>query len=627
MDKNTISLCMIVKDEETHLRRCLNSVKNQVDEIIIVDTGSTDSTLDIAREFGARIYTYEWEKDFSSARNFSLEKAQSEYVLVLDADEYLDEKTNLQKEIEKQKDFYIINFRNYMDGGYVSKHQAIRLFKNNINLRYYGKIHEHLNIDAFKNLTNDFVDFVIHHDGYKKETYEKKNKYERNLKILEREVKDTPTGYNMYHLGMQYRIEGDYAKALELFRKAYPLSKTQIYLPYLLYLMGDCLLQLGRYKDGLILIKDSIEVFPKYTGYYYLIGLIYEKLHYLKEAERAFGRCLELGEVEDLQSLEGVGSYFAHIKLSEVQQKQGNLIKALESSFFALELNRNFPPALSQYISVLKSAGISESDIKENLVKSYPINDVKRLEILTGVLYAHRNKLLQDYIDEFNITVNNSVLAIAAFYNNEYEKAYTYWNKEEILDKSNFSDIVTLLIVQENQDLLEKLLRAMNLNKKEKRAMSSIVDKNDGIVNGIPDTLFETIKDVCINLLTIEEESVFLDLFKRLNLNEHEKVQLIRSVINKGYLNVAIHLITEEIKINSTNYELIGLLGDAYARQSKFKEALGLYTQLIEKKGDYSSYNRLFCLYEKINYSEGLPMLKVQMKRILETELGINIIS
>ena len=69
------------------------------------------------------------------------------------------------------------------------------------------------------------------------------------------------------------------------------------------------------------------------------------------------------------------------------------------------------------------------------MIKSYPINDVKKLEILTGVLYAHRNKLLQFYVDEFNINVNKSVLAIAALYNNEYEKAYKYWNEEEILDK------------------------------------------------------------------------------------------------------------------------------------------------------------------------------------------------
>ncbi|MEH7525214.1 glycosyltransferase family 2 protein, partial [Bacillus sp. JJ1503] len=165
MGKNTISLCMIVKNEETYLRRCLESVKNQVDEIIIVDTGSTDSTIGIAEEFETSIFTYEWDKDFAAARNFSLEKAKSDYILVLDADEYLDEDTNLQMVINEKKDFYIINLKNYMDGGYITIHQAIRLFKNKMNLKYYGKIHEHLNIHDFNNLTNDFAGFVIHHDG------------------------------------------------------------------------------------------------------------------------------------------------------------------------------------------------------------------------------------------------------------------------------------------------------------------------------------------------------------------------------------------------------------------------------------------------------------------------------
>ncbi|WP_313800880.1 glycosyltransferase [Cytobacillus sp.] len=627
MSKNTVSLCMIVKDEETYIRRCLDSVSNLVDEIIIVDTGSTDSTLSIAAEYGAKILKFTWQEDFAIARNFSIENAISDYILVLDADEYIDQDINLQESIKDMKDYYIINFKNYMDGGYISTHQSIRLFKNNIGLKYYGKIHEHLNIDDFDNLSVAFTDFFIHHDGYKNDVFNQKNKFERNLKILEKEVKSNPTGYNLFNLGTQYKVGKEYLKALEQFKKSYSLSKNQMYLPYLLYSMGDCLLQLGRNKEGITLMKDSIELFPKYTGFYYLIGLFFENMNFYRAAEEAFEKCLELGEVENFQSIEGVGSYFAYIKLSELQQKQGNLLKALESSFSAIKLNKNFPPALSQYISVLKSAGITESDIKENLVKSYPINDVKKLEILTGVLYAHRNKLLQVYIDGFNINVNNSVLAIAALYNNEYEKAYTYWNKEEILDKRNYSDIITLLTVQKNQDLLEKLLKAMNLNKKEKKAISSIVEKNEDILNCLPDTLFETIKDVCVNLLTLGEKKVFIDLFKRLNLNELKKVQLIRSVINKGYLNVAINLITEELKINNKNYELIGLLGDAYARQNKYQEALGLYTQLIENVGDYSSYNRLFCLYEKINYSDGLPMLKVQMKRILETELGINIIS
>ena len=97
----TISLCMIVKNEENVLERCLNSVREFVDEIIIVDTGSIDSTRDIARKYTDKIYSFEWIHDFSAARNESIGYATSDYILVLDADEYLESGHELQKICKK----------------------------------------------------------------------------------------------------------------------------------------------------------------------------------------------------------------------------------------------------------------------------------------------------------------------------------------------------------------------------------------------------------------------------------------------------------------------------------------------------------------------------------------------
>src|SRR5204863_5400745 len=82
-----LSLCMIVKNEERFLRNCLESVKDIVDEMVIVDTGSTDSTLDIAREYGAKVIPHVWKDDFSEARNVSLDHATGDWALWLDADE------------------------------------------------------------------------------------------------------------------------------------------------------------------------------------------------------------------------------------------------------------------------------------------------------------------------------------------------------------------------------------------------------------------------------------------------------------------------------------------------------------------------------------------------------------
>ena len=87
----TISLCMIVKNEADILRRCLTSVADLMDEIIIVDTGSTDNTKEVAAEFTDKIYDYVWENDFAAARNFAFSKAEMEYIYSADADEVLDE--------------------------------------------------------------------------------------------------------------------------------------------------------------------------------------------------------------------------------------------------------------------------------------------------------------------------------------------------------------------------------------------------------------------------------------------------------------------------------------------------------------------------------------------------------
>ena len=89
--RQTLSLCMIVKNEEANLGLCLESVKGVADEIIIVDTGSTDRTVEIARRYGAKISSYKWDDDFAAARNVSLQSATSNWIMVLDADEALAE--------------------------------------------------------------------------------------------------------------------------------------------------------------------------------------------------------------------------------------------------------------------------------------------------------------------------------------------------------------------------------------------------------------------------------------------------------------------------------------------------------------------------------------------------------
>lgn len=98
----TISLCMIVKNEEKILKRCLDSIYDLVDEIIIVDTGSTDNTKSVALEYTDKIYDFEWVDDFSKARNYSFSKCTKDYIYVADADEYLTEENRVQFRLLKE---------------------------------------------------------------------------------------------------------------------------------------------------------------------------------------------------------------------------------------------------------------------------------------------------------------------------------------------------------------------------------------------------------------------------------------------------------------------------------------------------------------------------------------------
>lgn len=145
----TISLCMIVKNEQDVIARCLESVKNIVDEIIIVDTGSSDRTVEIASHYTQNIYHFDWIDDFSAARNFSFSKATKEYILWLDADdviqpEHQKEFITLKQTLPHTIDVVMLPY----DVAFDENNQAIhsyyreRLLKRESNFKWLGAVHE-----------------------------------------------------------------------------------------------------------------------------------------------------------------------------------------------------------------------------------------------------------------------------------------------------------------------------------------------------------------------------------------------------------------------------------------------------------------------------------------------------
>lgn len=184
----SLSLCMIVKNEEKHLTRCLSSVKDVVDEIVIVDTGSTDKTTQIAESFNANVFHFEWVNDFSAARNFALRKCNSDWILYLDADEEIN--PNSLEELKSYKSHSpsgvyckVKSLGSSSVNGSVMKYP--RLFANVQGIEFIGKVHEQI-VDSLNKSKTPLVESeieIIHH-GYAVDDDKLKQKKERNLSLL-----------------------------------------------------------------------------------------------------------------------------------------------------------------------------------------------------------------------------------------------------------------------------------------------------------------------------------------------------------------------------------------------------------------------------------------------------------
>ena len=142
----TITLCMIVRDEEKNLEQCINSIKQQIDEIIIVDTGSKDKTLQIAKNLGAKVYNFVWDNDFSAARNFALQQATGDWILNLNADHTFhgDTQNVLKSALINNKYLGLMIEENQLDReGKENLSERLLLFRNNCGFVFKGLVYEH----------------------------------------------------------------------------------------------------------------------------------------------------------------------------------------------------------------------------------------------------------------------------------------------------------------------------------------------------------------------------------------------------------------------------------------------------------------------------------------------------
>jgi glycosyltransferase involved in cell wall biosynthesis len=274
----TLSLCMIVKNEEKFLPECLQSVRGIADEIIIVDTGSTDRTVAIAEEYGAQVRHFSWTGHFAEARNESIRDAKGDWILWLDADERLQPGSqqalkNLPGKPEHPV-IYSVTIHNHMyQSDDIQVSGGHRLFTNHFGIRFDGRIHEQVVYSAKAAGAEEHkVPVILTHLGYGLEPHAQQEKNLRNRKLLEKQVGEEPANaYVHYTLAQHYAMTDEPDKALKHFRKALELNQfDDAMTASLLNTTAEALNKLKLFDEAGELIGRSIGIIPEQVGAYFM---------------------------------------------------------------------------------------------------------------------------------------------------------------------------------------------------------------------------------------------------------------------------------------------------------------------------------------------------------------------
>lgn len=463
-----ISLCMIVKNEQDNLRQCLESICAYVNEIIIVDTGSTDNTIDIAKQYTDKVYDFIWNNNFSDARNFSLKMANNPWVVVLDADETIIKfnKASLfkLKDEEQVGNVKVISDFEY-DGDLSKSIDYLPRVFNKMHFHYEGNIHEQL-ISNDRNKYERFnLDIELHHIGYSDEIMINKNKSDRNISLLKIAINEVPNDpYLYYQLGKSYFKNKNFKMAKKNFKMAIELCVNfkDAYIEDLIESYGYTLLKCENFEEALELQTYQIYYWDS-PDYNFLMGLIYMNNGIFQESVKFFEKCIgdkegKVSGINSYKSIYNVGviyemlglNYLALIKYKEC----GNYHRAKKRIIHisGLKLKKESDIKLYKLEELILNGELDQAEkiIKNNLLSK---NDLEMYSILSVI------KIMKKQFNEAELILNTA----ARIENNNvdilYNLAYLYkLTNREPCSMKLYKKILNLDIDNElKKEIVEKM--------------------------------------------------------------------------------------------------------------------------------------------------------------------------
>lgn len=358
-----LSFCMIVKNEAQNLSRCLSSVRDYVDELVVVDTGSEDATVTIAQSFGAKIAHFTWCDDFAAARNFAASQVTGTWILTLDADEELIVESSTWREALQASDVLAYQIDRLDVGQPITALHLPRIQRNLPDLQYVGRYHEQLTYQQQPLKTTQLQPLSglkILHYGYEASSLAAKN-LQRDIPLLERIQEQEPLSLLLLlTLANNYLRTDQLEKAQALWAEAMErlsphllsgeLPAETVRLPALLFTLGlDLLDNHEDYDSALLICRRGLTWFPTYPPLHHLTGMVLREVGLRLGATAYFERCLQMGKTGHYWQQEPFDRAFLNVfpayELGLTYLELNRLPEATEALELALSFDANYEPA------------------------------------------------------------------------------------------------------------------------------------------------------------------------------------------------------------------------------------------------------------------------------------------
>ncbi len=414
-----ISLCMIIKNEERFLPKCLQSVAEIVDEINVVDTGSTDRTVEIAQSFGARIEHRTWRDDFAWARNEALALATKRWILVMDADEELNTDSREMLLGMKNIPAHLVglwvrcfNLADDYKGTGASSHALARFFPNHPRIRYRSPIHEFISLD--QNLTGldcKMSLIAITHYGYLKGVVDDRAKGQRNLDIIKAATEREPEEpFHWYNLGVTSLIIGNRKGAIDALERMLAIvgENPRGFVPVGLSTLSEAYAHEGDQEKALWAASESLRRSPQFCNGHFAQGRALSNMKRYAEARESFKAAIADGPYNNLQFVcdDEVSVWKAQSEIGHTYAQEGNPPAALEWFEKGLANRPGAQPLLANRARALEAAKRYEDAEAQFLQIHRDFSDDASL--LDYVNYLLRRERLREALETISSAVDRA---------------------------------------------------------------------------------------------------------------------------------------------------------------------------------------------------------------------------